>query len=138
MKICAIGFAGQLSAKPGMCNRCSFSWGRIALLAFAQRQIRVSRADIPMNRQRRKHIPSIIATLGDYMQAKRYEKGLHRYQVADKMGIAASLVSAWESGNSTPDKTQWQMLSELLSFDSGVDLPKPHASCMLGFAQLKA
>jgi ribosome-binding protein aMBF1 (putative translation factor) len=107
-------------------------------LALAQRQIRVSRADIPMNRQRRKHIPSIIATLGDYMQAKRYEKGLHHYQVADKMGIAASLVSAWESGNSTPDKTQWQMLSELLSFDSGVDLPKPHASCMLGFAQLKA
>ena len=74
-------------------------------MALAQRQIRVSRADIPMNRQRRKHIPSIIATLGDYMQAKRYEKGLHRYQVADKMGIAASLVSVWESGNSTPDKT---------------------------------
>ena len=91
-------------------------------MALAQRQIRVSRADIPVNRQRRKHIPSIIATLGDYIQAKGYEKGLHPYQIADKMGIAASLVSAWESGKSTPDKTQLQMLRDLLSFDSGVDL----------------
>ena len=90
-----------------------------------------------MNRQRRKHIPSIIATLGDYIQAKRYEKGLHPYQVAGKMGIAASLVLAWESGKSTPDKTQLQMLSDLLSFESGVDLPKPHAGGLLGFTRAR-
>ena len=100
----------------------------MALLGIAQRQIRVSRT----------HIPSIIATLGEYIQAKRYEKGLHPHQVADKMGIAASLLSAWESGKSTPDKTQLQMLSDLLSFDLGVDLPKPHAGYLLGFTQPKA
>ena len=97
-------------------------------MGLTQRQIRISRAHIPLNRQRRKPIPSVIVTLGDYIQTKRYEKGLHPYQVADKMGIAASLVSAWESGDSTPDKTQLQRLSEVLAFDSGVDLPKPHAS----------
>ena len=107
-------------------ERFSFSVGRIALLASAQRKIRVSRAHIPPNRQRRKPIPTAIQTPGDYIQAKRYEKGLHPYQVAGKMGIAASLVSAWERGTSTPDEKQWQMLSNLLSFDSGVDLPKPH------------
>jgi DNA-binding transcriptional regulator YiaG len=95
-------------------------------LAFGQRQIRVSRAHIPLNRHRRKQLPSAIRTLGDYIQAKRYEKGLHPYQVAGKLGIATSLVSAWERGTQTPDEKQWQMLSVLLSFDSGVELPKPH------------
>jgi DNA-binding transcriptional regulator YiaG len=94
-------------------------------LAFAQRQIRVSRAHIPPNRNRLKQIPIAIRTLGDYIQAKRYEKGLHPYQVAGKMGIETRLVSAWESGIKKPDEKQWQMLSDLLSFDSGVDLPKP-------------
>ena len=112
--------------------------GRIALLGLTQRQIRVSRSHIPVNRQRRKQIPSIIATIGDYIQAKRYEKGLHPNQVADKMGIAASLLSAWERSKSTPDKTQLQMLSDLSSFDFGVDLPKPHAGYLLDFTQPKA
>lgn len=100
--------------------------GRIALLPCGQRHIRVSRAHIPLIRHRRKQIPRAIQTIGDYIQAKRYENGLRPYQVAGKMGIAASLVSAWERGTQTPDEKQWQMLSTLLSFDSGVDLPKPH------------
>jgi ribosome-binding protein aMBF1 (putative translation factor) len=104
-------------------------------LAFAQRQIRVSRAHIPLNRHRRKQIPTVINTPGDYIQAKRYEKGLHLYQLAGKMGIAASLVSAWERGLSSPTEEQWQMLSNLLSFDSGVDLPKPYRGRLLGFTQ---
>jgi ribosome-binding protein aMBF1 (putative translation factor) len=104
-------------------------------LAFAQRQIYVSRAHIPLNRHRRKPISTSIKTCGDYIQAKRYEKGLHPYQVAGKMGIAASLISAWERGVSLPSEEQWQMLSKLLSFDSGVDLPKPHSGRLLGFTQ---
>ena len=99
--------------------------GRIALLAFTQRQIRVSRAHIPPNRKRRKQFPTIIRTLGDYIQAKRYEKGLHPYQVAGKMGVETALILAWESGINKPDRKQWRMLSDLLSFDSGIDLPKP-------------
>ena len=95
-------------------------------MAFAQRQIRVSRAHIPLNRNRRKQIPTVIKTLGDYIQAKRYEKGLHPYQVAGKMGIETALVLAWESGIRKPNEKQWRMLSDLLSFDSGIDLPKPN------------
>jgi len=101
-------------------------------LAFAQRHIRVSRAHIPLNRHRRKQIPTAIRTFGDYIQAKRYEKGLHPYQVAGKMGIETKLILAWENGTHKPDEKQWQMLSDFLSFDFGVDLPKPHKGCLLG------
>jgi len=100
--------------------------GRIALLACEQRHIRVSRAHIPLKRQHRKPLPSTIQSLGDYIQAKRYEKGLHPYQVAGKLGISASLVTAWERGTERPDEKHWQMLSNLLSFDAGVNFHKPH------------
>jgi hypothetical protein len=53
------------------------------------------------------------------------------------MGVETVLVLAWESGTRTPDEKQWQMLSDLLSFDSGVDFPKPHRGCLLGFTQSK-
>jgi len=115
----------------------SFSSGRIALLAFTQRQIHASRAHIPLNRNRRKRIPTVIKTLGDYIQAKRYENGLHPYQVAGKMGIETAMILAWESGTRAPDGKQWQMLSDLLSFDSGVDFPKPHRGRLLGFIRSK-
>jgi ribosome-binding protein aMBF1 (putative translation factor) len=111
--------------------------GRTALLAFTQLQIRVSRAHIPLNRHRRKHIPTVIKTLGDYIQAKRYEKGLHPYQLAGKMGIETALILAWEDGTRTPDEKQWQMLSDLLTFDFGVDFPKPHRGRLLCFTQSK-
>jgi ribosome-binding protein aMBF1 (putative translation factor) len=75
-------------------------------LAFTQRQIHVSRAHIPSNRNRRKQIPTVIRTLGDYIQAKRYEKGLHPYQVASKLGIETALIAAWESGTRTPDESK--------------------------------
>jgi ribosome-binding protein aMBF1 (putative translation factor) len=107
------------------------------LLAFTQRQLRASRAHIPPNRNRRKHIPTIIKTTGDYIQAKRYEKGLHPYQVVGKMGVETALILARESGARKPDEKQWQMLSDLLSFDSGVNLPKPHRGRLLGFTQSK-
>jgi ribosome-binding protein aMBF1 (putative translation factor) len=106
-------------------------------LAFTQRQIRVSRAHIPPNRHRRKQIPTVIKTMGDYIQAKRYENGLHPYQIAGKMGVGTALILAWESGSRTPDEKQWQMLSDLLSFDSGVDFPKPHRGGLLGFIRSK-
>ena len=105
---------------------------RIALLAFTQRQIHVSRAHIPLNRHRRKQIPTVIKNLDDYIQTKRYEKGLHLYQIAGKMGIETALILSWENGTRTPDEKQWQMLSDLLWFDLGVDFPKPHRGHLLG------
>jgi hypothetical protein len=66
--------------------------GRTALLAFTQRQIRVSRVHISLNRNRRKQIPTVIKTSGDYIQVKRYEKGPHPYQIAGKMEIETALI----------------------------------------------
>jgi len=121
----AEGFANPA---PGHCsqrgNRCSFSWGRIALLACAQRHISVSRAHIPTVCHRRKPLPKSIKTLGDLIQIKRYEKRLTVEQIARKMGIATRTVRAWERGESTPDQEQWQLLSVILSFDSGILFPK--------------
>jgi len=48
--------------------------GRVLVLGIAQRQIRVSHAHIPVNRQRRKPLPMSIQSLADLIQAKRYEK----------------------------------------------------------------
>ena len=101
-------------------------WGRIALLAIAQRTVRAYRAHIPLNRRSRRHIPTAINTPGDYLHAKRYEKGLHRYQIAKKMRITGSLVLVWERGESEPDAMQWDMLGRILCFDAQADLPKPH------------
>jgi len=77
---------------------------RIALLACGQRTVRVSRAHISLNRQPRKHIPTAIMTPGDYILTKRYEKSLHPYKIGKKMGIAGSLVLAWERGESEPTR----------------------------------
>jgi ribosome-binding protein aMBF1 (putative translation factor) len=110
----------------------------IALLAYAQRQIHVSRAHIPLNRHRWKQMRTVIKTMGDYIQVKRYIKGFHPYQIAGKMGVETALIVAWENGTRTPDEKQWKMLSDFLSFDSGIDLPKPHRGCLLAFTQSKA
>jgi transcriptional regulator with XRE-family HTH domain len=65
-------------------------------------------------------------TVGDWMKAKRLAKNLKPFHVAVKMGIAASLVLSWERGTETPNERQWQTLSNLLSFDSRANFPKPN------------
>ena len=94
-------------------------------MAYAQRHIRVSRAHIPPICHRRKPLPKSIKTLGDLIHIKRYEKRLTLGQIARKMGIATRTVRAWERGESAPDQEQWQLLSVILSFDSGILFPKP-------------
>jgi DNA-binding transcriptional regulator YiaG len=122
----ATALAGRLFAQQEHTADYSFSWGRIALLDYAQRHIRVSRAHIPTIRHHRKPIPTAITTPGDYLRAKRYEQGLHPYQIGAKMGIAASLITAWEKGEEEPNEEQWKALSNLLAFDSGIQFQKPH------------
>jgi transcriptional regulator with XRE-family HTH domain len=79
-----------------------------------------------LNRKPRKRIPTKINTPGDYILAKRYEKGLHPHEIGKKMGISGSLVLAWERGEGQPDEAQWNMLGRLLAFDAWADLLKPH------------
>jgi transcriptional regulator with XRE-family HTH domain len=86
----------------------------------------------PANAKKQKRVKALEArakTIGDWMRAKRLAKNLRPFHVAGKMGIATSLVLAWERGIQTPDERQWQTLSDLLSFDLGMALPKPGASC---------
>ena len=95
--------------------------GRVALLGIAQRQIRVSRAHIPVHTYRRKPLPTSIKTLGDLIQIKRYEKRLTLWQLAQKMGIATSLVCAWEKDTDRPNQQQLELLGSILRFQATND-----------------
>jgi hypothetical protein len=43
------------------------------------------------------------------------------------MGIATALVHSWENGTCEPDERQWQILSNLLAFDTGINLLNPNS-----------
>jgi transcriptional regulator with XRE-family HTH domain len=68
-------------------------------------------------------LPTSIKTLGDLIQVKRYEKRLTLWQLAQKMGIATSLVRAWEMGGSPPNLRHLEQLGILLGLEMSV-LPK--------------
>jgi len=69
-----------------------------------------------------------MKTFGDLLHIKRYENHLTLSQIAKQMGIAQTTVKAWEMDAERPDGRQMEQLAKLLSFDSGVALPKPHKS----------
>jgi transcriptional regulator with XRE-family HTH domain len=58
-----------------------------------------------------------IQTLGDLIQIRRYEKNLTLWQLAQKMGIAAASVRAWEEGGCWPNPTQMAFLAKFLPFE---------------------
>ena len=99
------------------------SLGRVVLLGIAQRQVRVSRSHIPAKRNSRKPLPTSVKTLGDLIHIKRYEKRLTRQQLAEKMGIAHTLIRAWERGASQPSEQQMEQLRKLLADALRLDLP---------------
>lgn len=71
-----------------------------------------------MKKEKRvKALEAKAKTVGDWMKIKRLAKNLTPSHVAGKMGIAASVVLAWEGGIYTPNEKQWQTLSILLSFN---------------------
>ncbi len=67
------------------------------------------------------------------MKVKRYEKGLRRSEFADKLGVQTSLIRDWETDAQLPDDAQFRMVSSILGFNSGVDLPKPNNPYRVGF-----
>jgi ribosome-binding protein aMBF1 (putative translation factor) len=102
------------------------SSGRVALLGITHRQIRISRRHIPANRNRCKSLPTSVKTLGDLIQIKRYEKKFALCKLAENMGIAHTLIRAWERDASQPNRQQMEQLKKLLEFGSGIDLPNLH------------
>jgi transcriptional regulator with XRE-family HTH domain len=59
-----------------------------------------------------------IKTAGDWLKVKRIERNLTPCHVAQKMGIATSLVCSWESATRRPDGRQLKILAAVLGFDA--------------------
>jgi DNA-binding transcriptional regulator YiaG len=88
--------------------------GRVALLGIAQRQVRVSRAHIPLQRIHCKSLPTNVKTLGDQIKIKRYEKKITLRQLALEMGIRQTTVRAWEHDVEQPNADQIEKLKTIL------------------------
>jgi ribosome-binding protein aMBF1 (putative translation factor) len=86
-------------------------------LGFAQRKIHASRSHIPTNRKPKKAVPTTVKTLGDYIQTMRFKKGLHQCQLAEALGVPASLIALWEKDRQAPTEDQWTRLAPLLNLD---------------------
>jgi ribosome-binding protein aMBF1 (putative translation factor) len=91
----------------------------IQLLAFHQRRIQVPRSHISANRKPRKPFPGTLKTLGDRIQAGRFEEGLLQSELAEKLGVTTLLVRRWEENLETPCEAQWPSLSNLLNLTQG-------------------
>jgi ribosome-binding protein aMBF1 (putative translation factor) len=101
-------------------------WGRISLLAIAQRTIHVSRHHISTNRKPRKPVPTTLKTLGDHIHIKRYEKRLSLSQVADYVGVTMTVIKSFESDAELPNDSQLQSLQKLLGLDPRLKTTKPN------------
>ena len=72
------------------------------------------RSQVSSHRRRRKSLPTIIKTVGDRIQVRRFEKGLLQSEVAAKLGVPISLVQAWEEDVQEPNQDEWKGLSDVL------------------------
>jgi DNA-binding transcriptional regulator YiaG len=99
----------------------------LALLGFCHRQIKASRAHIPVERSPRKAFPTTVKTLGDHMKAKRVEKGLTQRQLAQLLDIGRGLLQRWERDRQAPDREEWKKLVDTLELDARLMQTKPTA-----------
>jgi len=56
-----------------------------------------------------------VATFGDRLEAARQAKGLTPERLAQKIGVKAKTVHAWENDSSSPRANKMQMLAGLLN-----------------------
>jgi DNA-binding transcriptional regulator YiaG len=92
--------------------------GRVALLGIAQRQTRANYQANSTSQNRSKPLSLNIKTAGAWLRVKRLEKNLTPGRVAAKIGIAASLVCAWENCIQQPEYQQLKILASILNFDA--------------------
>ena len=69
-------------------------------------------------------MPTMQKTLGDHIQIKRYENHLSLRQVAEQVGVATAIVTAWEEDAKVPNEIQWQSLEALLMLDPALNPAK--------------
>jgi len=75
-------------------------------LGIAQRSVTVTFEQKMSSSKRCIQLRQNVQTLGDWVRAKRNERNLKPGHLAAKMGIAASLVCAWEARTVRPSKQQ--------------------------------
>ena len=92
-------------------------------MAIAQRQVTACRKHISTNRCPKKAIPSVIQALGDYILLKRFEKGLARREVAQRIGVSTSTLRQWELSLHTPTGAEWLALKDLLNLEDWPEKP---------------
>jgi len=59
-------------------------------------------------------VPTTPKTRGDFIRLARYEKGLNLSEIAAKVGVAASVVKAWEEDARVLSEDGWKLLAGLL------------------------
>jgi len=64
---------------------------------------------------RNDHFNETVATFGDRLEAAREAKGLTVEGLAEKIGVGARAIEAWESDADTPRSNRIQMLAGLLN-----------------------
>ena len=87
-------------------------------MGITQRQIQVKVPANLGNQKRANALKTNMKSAGDWLKVKRLEKNLTSGQVAAKMGIATSLVCAWEGNTQQPDNHQLKVLASVLNFNS--------------------
>ena len=92
--------------------------GRVALLGIAQRTVSVKRPVNSTKQNRVKVLESDVKKVGDLIAIKRMTKNITPGHIAQKMGIAASVICSWEDGTTTPNDWQMELLAEILGFDA--------------------
>jgi len=107
--------AGNLHFSPGsllyIAGKFLFSSQRlVALLGFAYRHISVKFTPKTRKPSRPKSLAASAKTISDWISVKRHEKRMARYHIAVKMGIATSVVGAWETGTARPNTRQMRTL----------------------------
>lgn len=87
-------------------------------MGIAQRTICVKFKGNQANQKRADALRESIKTGGDWLKVKRLERNLTPGCVADKMGIAAAIVLAWENNERMPDHQQQGKLAEILDISA--------------------
>jgi DNA-binding transcriptional regulator YiaG len=88
------------------------------LLGITQRTIRVIPQHSGGRFSPRKLIPVNPKTTGDHLLLNRIKANLSQPEVALKAGVSEQTVRSWEHDQLLPTEAQWQVLADILHFDS--------------------
>jgi len=70
-------------------------------------------------------LESNVKTVGDLIKIKRLTKNLTPGHVARRMGIASTIIRAWEDGTATPNDWQMELLAKILGYEANDFISPP-------------